>query len=305
MVPVKLELLTTEELRNLSEQEKIEGFEDLDREELIQELSDKYEDEASSDSFEEDKSSSLNLKNVSSFTDYRDNSAKVTQLPGVEDLPEKYEETSIHLLYKNSDWGYAFWSVSTLDQNEIAEKNESYFKFFNCHPWFGQLILMADLAIESTRDANATETALDVRTSLMGPLAGLGDAIVWVLLPTVLGAIAGYQAQQGSLVGMFIAMAGNIALWTVFWKLSIPVYHKGVSFITSKSESLRNLTDVCSILGIIVMGAMVATTVNVKFGLTWTVGDLTQNLNDLLNTIIPIVPKKESFNPISFIANGF
>ena len=25
----------------------------------------------------------------------------------------------------------------------------------------------------------------------------------------------------------------------------------------------------------------------------------------LLNTIIPIVPKKESFNPISFIANGF
>ena len=114
MVPVKLELLTTEELRNLSEQEKIEGFEDLDREELIQELSDKYEDEASSDSFEEDKRSSLNLKNVSSFTDYRDNSAK-------------YEETSIHLLYKNSDWGYAFWSVSTLDQNDIAEKNGKIF----------------------------------------------------------------------------------------------------------------------------------------------------------------------------------
>ena len=127
MVPVKLELLTTEELRNLSEQEKIEGFEDLDREELIQELSDKYEDEASSDSFEEDKRSSLNLKNVSSFTDYRDNSAKVTQLPGVEDLPKKYEETSIHLLYKNSDWGYAFWSVSTLDQNDIAEKNGKIF----------------------------------------------------------------------------------------------------------------------------------------------------------------------------------
>ena len=194
--------------------------------------------------------------------------------------------------YETMQSGPWVWSMlpamkELYSDDEIAEKNESYFKFFNCHPWFGQFILMADLAIESTRDANATETALDVRTSLMGPLAGLGDAIVWVLLPTVLGAIAGYQAQQGSLVGMFIAMAGNIALWTVFWKLSIPVYHKGVSFITSKSESLRNLTDVCSILGIIVMGAMVATTVNVKFGLTWTVGDLTQNLNDLLNTIIP------------------
>lgn len=171
--------------------------------------------------------------------------------------------------------------------DEIAKKNESYFKFFNCHPWFGQLILMANLAIESTKDEHATETALDVRTSLMGPLAGLGDAIVWVLLPTVVGAIAGYQAQQGSLVGMFVAMAANIALWLLFWFMAFPVYRKGVSFITSKAASLRNLTEVCSILGIIVLGAMVATTVDVQFALTWTVGDLTQNLNDLLNTIIP------------------
>ena len=32
---------------------------------------------------------------------------------------------------------------------------------------------------------------------------------------------------------------------------------------------------------------MVATTVNVKFAFSWQVGDLKQNLNDLLNTIIP------------------
>lgn len=123
MIPVNLELLSTDELRNLSEQERIEGFVDMSREELIEGLTEKYEDERTSDSLEEDKKSSLNIKNVSSFTDYRDNSEKVTQLPGVEDLPEKYEETSIHLLYKNSDWGYAFWSISTLDQNEIEEKH--------------------------------------------------------------------------------------------------------------------------------------------------------------------------------------
>lgn len=35
------------------------------------------------------------------------------------------------------------------------------------------------------------------------------------------------------------------------------------------------------------LGAMVATTVNVKFAFSWQVGDLKQNLNDLLNTIIP------------------
>ena len=174
--------------------------------------------------------------------------------------------------YETMQSGPWVWSMLPAMQelysdDEIAEKNKDYFKFFNCHPWFGQLILMATLAIESTREDGATLTALDVRTSLMGPLAGLGDAIVWVLLPTVLGA--------------------NIALWLVFWKLAIPVYKTGVSFITAKADSLRNLTEVCSILGIIVLGAMVATTVNVKFAFSWQVGDLKQNLNDLLNTIIP------------------
>lgn len=173
------------------------------------------------------------------------------------------------------------------DDDILAEKYRSYFKFFNTHPWFGQLILMSNLAVESTKIPGATETALDVRTSLMGPLAGLGDAIVWVLLPTVTGAIAGYQAQQGSLVGMFLALAVNFALWLVFWFLSYPVYEKGVSFITEKASSLRNLTEVCSILGITVLGAMVASTVHVNFAATWTVGELTQNLNDLLNSIIP------------------
>ena len=38
MVPVKLELLTTEELRNLSEQEKIEGFSRLEAEAIQHEM---------------------------------------------------------------------------------------------------------------------------------------------------------------------------------------------------------------------------------------------------------------------------
>lgn len=194
--------------------------------------------------------------------------------------------------YETMQSGPWVWSMlpamkELYTDEEIAEKNKDYFKFFNTHPWFGQLILMATLAIESTKTKDATTTAMDVRTSLMGPLAGLGDAIVWVLLPTVLGAIAGYNAQGGSLVGMFIGIAANVAIWLLFWKISLPVYKSGVTFITSKADSLRNLTEVCSILGIVVLGSMVATTVNVNFAFTWTVGDLTQNLNDLLNTIIP------------------
>ncbi|MCR8908449.1 MULTISPECIES: PTS system mannose/fructose/sorbose family transporter subunit IID [Atopobiaceae] len=173
------------------------------------------------------------------------------------------------------------------DDQVLSEKYKSYYKFFNTHPWFGRLILMAALAIETTRDPDATQTAVDVRTGLMGPLAGLGDSIVWVLLPTVVGAIASYSALEGSLVGWFMAIAVNILLWLVFWRLSYTVYDKGISFITEKSRSLAHLTDACAILGIIVIGALTVSTVDVHLAISWTVGDLTQNLDELLNGILP------------------
>ncbi len=173
------------------------------------------------------------------------------------------------------------------DDKVLSKKYKSYYKFFNTHPWFGRMILTACLAIETTKDPHATQTALDVRTGLMGPLAGLGDSIVWVLLPTVMGAIASYSALQGSLVGWAMAAIVNILLWLVFWRLSYTVYDKGISFITEKSQSLSHLTDACAILGIIVIGALTVSTVNVHLAISWQVGDLTQNLDDLLNGILP------------------
>lgn len=169
----------------------------------------------------------------------------------------------------------------------LSEKYQDYFKFFNTHPWFGRLILMACLALESTKSPDATKTAVDVRTGLMGPLAGLGDSIIWVLLPTVMGAIAAYSAQNGSLIGWAMAALANVAMWLVFWFLCYPVYNKGISFITERASSLNHLTDACAILGIIIVGALTVSTVNVHFGISWTVGDLTQNLDELLNQIVP------------------
>ena len=84
-----------------------------------------------------------------------------------------------------------------------------------------------------------------------------------------------------------MAALSNIVLWLIFWRLNYMVYDKGISFITERSKSLGHLTDACSVLGIIVVGALIVTTVNVHFGVSWTVGDLTQNLDELLNGILP------------------
>lgn len=123
MVLVNLGSLSTSELRNLAEQEKIDDFEDMDRDELIASLNEKYEDEnTNSDSEETNIARTVNVKNVSGFSDRSDHSEYIKGLPGVEELPDCYQETSIHFLYKNSDWGYTFWSISSLDKTAIEEK---------------------------------------------------------------------------------------------------------------------------------------------------------------------------------------
>lgn len=195
--------------------------------------------------------------------------------------------------YETMQSGGWVWSIHPAmkkiygDDEVLREKYRSHFKFYNTHPWCGNLVLGACLAIESSKSDDATFTAVELRTALMGPLAGIGDAIIWVLFPTIFGAIAAYQALAGNIFGWVIAEAVQLVIWFTFNRLFYVAYDQGVSFVTNRTAQLHNLTEVASIVGITVVGALVASTVNVKFGLTFTIGEVSQNLNDLLNTIVP------------------
>lgn len=125
MILVNLESLSTSELRNLSQQEMIDGFEDMDRDDLISCLTEKYEEENSNTDSDENIAKTVNVKNINSLSDNVNHTQFISELPGMEGLPSSYEETSIHFLYKNCDWGYVFWSVSSIDMQRITEGNGS------------------------------------------------------------------------------------------------------------------------------------------------------------------------------------
>ena len=173
------------------------------------------------------------------------------------------------------------------DADLLAEKYKDHFKFYNTHPWMGNIILGACIAIESTKDPDATKQAVEMRTALMGPLAGIGDAIIWIMFMTILGAIAAYMALEGSIVGWVIAEVIQLVIWFAFYKLFFVAYEQGVTFVTTRSAQLQHITEAASVLGLSVVGALVASTVNVKFGITLSYGEVVQPVNDLLDSIIP------------------
>ncbi len=120
MILVNIDSLSLSELRSIAVQECIDGADSLSREDLISRLEEKYEE------YDQDTDSKdPNLRYMSGLTDYRDISKYVENLPGVEELPESYPDTEIHLIKKNGSWLYAFWSLSPIDsdrlQNEGAE----------------------------------------------------------------------------------------------------------------------------------------------------------------------------------------
>ena len=168
------------------------------------------------------------------------------------------------------------------DADLLAEKYKDHFKFYNTHPWMGNIILGACIAIESTKDPDATKQAVEMRTALMGPLAGIG-----IMFMTILGAIAAYMALEGSIVGWVIAEAIQLVIWFAFYKLFFVAYEQGVTFVTTRSAQLQHITEAASVLGLSVVGALVASTVNVKFGITMSYGEVVQPVNDLLDSIIP------------------
>ena len=124
MILIKMDKLTDSELKNIAQDECIEDFDSLSREELIQALTEKYEDMDSNFSPEE-QDDLRNLRYFAGITDYRGISDYVDSLPGVEDLPDTYPNTSIYLLNKNNNWAYAFWSISLLDSKKIEANGSS------------------------------------------------------------------------------------------------------------------------------------------------------------------------------------
>lgn len=120
MVLINIDSLSLNELAYIAQIEDIQGYEDMSREELIDELKELYEEE--DDVQQLPGGDNVNIRFVAGLTDYRGDATDVDALPGVEALPELYSETSINLLTKNASWLYCYWSISPLDQEKFAER---------------------------------------------------------------------------------------------------------------------------------------------------------------------------------------
>lgn len=169
----------------------------------------------------------------------------------------------------------------------VKQKLTQYFQFFNTNPWVGNLILGSVVALEETEEENVTDTTNALKTGLMGPLAGIGDSIFFVIPMAISGAIAAYMAIAGSAIGVGIAFVFSLVMLWVRFKMFDIGYKVGVNFVTAKREIFNRLTQSASILGLVVIGGLLASFVKVNIPYVFKYGAVKTSIMDTLNMIMP------------------
>lgn len=176
------------------------------------------------------------------------------------------------------------------DDEEYKEALLSHYMFFNTQPYMGNLIMGAALAMEAQEmeDKAAKREAISaLKTGLMGPFAGLGDALFFVIPLTIFNAMAAYAALEGNATMMIPGLIFGFALIPVrYWLFNLG-YTQGTKFLTTLSDKLKSFTNAALILGMMVIGALMATVVTINVPFKITQGDFTMKVQDTLNMIVP------------------
>lgn len=130
-------------------------------------------------------------------------------------------------------------------------------------------------------DFDATSIAA-IKTSLMGPMSGIGDSIFWGVLRVIAAGVGINMAANGSILGpiMFLLIY-NIPSIACRYYMTYMGYTLGSTFIERiyNSGGMKILTKCASILGLIMVGAMTASNVSFQTIIEIPVKDADPNSN--------------------------
>ena len=181
------------------------------------------------------------------------------------------------------------------DDDEYVEALNNHFRYFNTHPWVANLVLGATLALEDKEGISAADAVQNIKVSLMGPLAGVGDPLVWGTLRPITAALGASLALSGNILGplLFFFIFNAVRLAMKWYGLQLG-FRKGVNIVSDMGGNLlQKLTEGASILGLFVMGVLVTkwTTINVPLVVSQTPGadgaTVTMTVQNILDQLCP------------------
>ena len=173
-----------------------------------------------------------------------------------------------------------------------------YMSYFNTNVAMFPFIMGITASMEKENsqksDFNA-ESINAIKTSLIGPLAGIGDSVFWGVLRVIAAGIGVSLAQANNFLAPIIfLLLFNIPVQFVRWQGAKLGYTLGASYISDLYESgmINVLTKGATIVGLAMVGAMTSNMVSLQ--LKWNMvldGKTIMKSQEMLNQIfVGLIP---------------
>ncbi|MDT2730405.1 PTS system mannose/fructose/sorbose family transporter subunit IID [Enterococcus gallinarum] len=181
------------------------------------------------------------------------------------------------------------------NEEKLKEGFKRHLEFFNCATTTSPFILGISCAMEE-QYANSEEGEFEVssinsvKAALMGPLAGIGDSFFWGTFRVIGVGIGAPLAIQGNILGPLLYFLINVIPSELIRWFGFKAGYKGGSeFLTkiSADGTLQKLTEATKVLGLVVIGAMIAAMVNVNVPAIINLNGAEVNIQETLDSILP------------------
>lgn len=179
------------------------------------------------------------------------------------------------------------------NKEDRAAAAKRHMEFFNSTPYLSTLILgiTASMEEKNAQDKNFDATSIsNIKTALMGPIAGIGDSFFWGTLRVLATGMGTALALKGSLLGpLLFVLVFNVPHYIIRYLCTIGGYKFGASLLQRIESSglMSSLTYGASILGLMVIGGMTSSMVTLHVGGAIGKGDDAQKIQNIIDGVVP------------------
>ncbi|WP_420851609.1 PTS system mannose/fructose/sorbose family transporter subunit IID [Pantoea alhagi] len=190
---------------------------------------------------------------------------------------------------------------------DLVSALKRHLVFFNTTPHIVTLILGITAAMEEkNRNGGGLDSASidNVKASLMGPLAGLGDSFFWGTLRLIATGIGTSLALKGNMLGpILFVLIFNVPHILVRWLFTRWGYVLGTGVLqrVQKSGMMESLTYGASIIGLMVVGAMTASMIDITIPVTFGAGEAKTQVQGIIDDIMPCLLPLLSFGIVYWL----
>lgn len=177
---------------------------------------------------------------------------------------------------------------------ELSAALKRHLVFFNTEGILGAIIqgIVISMEEQKANGESITDDAITgIKTGLMGPVAGMGDAIIWAaVMPIIFSIFLPFASNGSALGGIMPLILYPLSTIIISYYLIHNGYTLGKKSIVSLLHGgrMKNIIFTANVIGLTMMGALSASYITLSTPLEFSFsGGSTIVLQDVLNLIVP------------------